>query len=344
MPPKTTRKPARPKALVLAPFAEESLARLRERFAVTYEPWTATGRLHNPADLAQLLRRQRIEAVVVEADFLTREAFEAPSLRIAGVCRDGLNLIDLAAATELGIPVLRTPARNAPAVAELTIGLMIAVARHIPAAHAYVSRGGWTNPLDPYKRFQGRELLGSVVGIVGFGQMGRAVAERVQCLGARAVAFDPYVTPAQGRALGARMVSLPQLLREADFVSLHTPQNAETENLIDAAALDLMKPTAFLVSIGAAKTVDLDALYVRLRDRRIAGAALDVFPNHMMALDNPLRELDNVILTPHIGGATPETIVRHSKMIVEDIERFLAGKRPRRVANPDALKATRRGR
>ena len=132
-------------------------------------------------------------------------------------------------------------------------------------------------------------------------------------------------------------MSLPQLLKRSDFVSLHTPNTKETEHLIDAEALGMMKPTAYLVSIGAANIVDEEALADALRARRIAGAALDVFRGHMVSTSSPLLDVDNVILTPHIGGATPETITRQSKMIVEDIERFLRGEKPRHVANPEAL-------
>ena len=144
-------------------------------------------------------------------------------------------------------------------------------------------------------------------------------------------------------ALGVRLVSLRQLLRRADFVSLHTPQTG-TEGLIDGPALDLMKSTAYLVNTGAPNALDHDALVERLRARRIAGAALDVYPGHTLPASSPLLGLDNLIVTPHIGGATQETVVRQSRMIVEDIERFLRGERPKRLANPKALTVAARAR
>ncbi len=137
--------------------------------------------------------------------------------------------------------------------------------------------------------------------------------------------------------MGARLVSLPALLRRSDFVTLHTPPVKDAEGLIDGAALDLMKPTAYLVNTGAPAALDYAALAERLRARRIAGAALDVFPGFMLAADSPLKGLDNVILTPHMGGATEETVVRHSRMITDDVERFLRGERPRRLANPEVV-------
>lgn len=332
------------KALVLAPFADEYLDRLEQHLRVVYEPWTEQRRIQHPDELAARLRDGRVGVVIVEGDFLRENAFAVRSLKLAGCVRNGLNLIDLNAATKYGVPVINAPGRNAVAVAELTIGLMLALARHVVPAHDFTAGGRWTNPYDAYIDFRGRELAGSTVGIVGFGQIGAEVARRARCFGARVIAYDPFASARRAQSLGVRLVSLQTLLRRADFVTLHTALTPETEKLLDGPALDLMKPTAFLVSTGANNVFDDDALVERLRQRRIAGAALDVFRGHMMSPESPLRELDNVILTPHIGGATNETIARQSRMITEDIERFLRGERPRRVANPEALTAARRGR
>lgn len=326
-------------ALILAPFAERSLQRLRERLDVTYEPWTDARRLQDPDELATRIRDEGLTVVVIEADFIFGEALVAPELRLVGVCRNALNQVDLEAATENGVIVVHTPSRNSAAVAELAIGLMLALARRIPEAHATVASGGWKSPIDAYVRFQGRELGGSTVGIVGLGQIGAETARRVRALGARVVAADPFVSKRRAQAVGARLVSLRELLRRSDFVSLHAPVTESTERLIDGAALDSMKPSAYLVNTGAAGVVDQKALVECLTDHRIAGAALDVFPGQPLPASSPFLKLDNVILTPHIGGATQETVTRHSRMIVEDIERFLRGERPRRLANPEALAA-----
>jgi D-3-phosphoglycerate dehydrogenase len=334
---------ARPQALITAPFSDEGIERLSQHFDVRYECWIETRKLHNPAELVERARRRKIALLVVEADFMTRDLFSLSTLRLTGVCRNQLNLVDLNAATEFGVPVLNTPTRNSIAVAELTIGLMIAVSRQVPASHTYVTAKKWTDPIDPYVTFRGREIHGSVVGIVGFGSIGQMVAERARCLGAKVIAHDPFASKETARSFGVRLVSLEQLLRDADFVSLHTAQSPETESMIDGAAIDTMKPTAYLVSIGAGNAVDEDALAARLRKRRIAGAALDVFHGHFISTSSPLLELDNVVLTPHTGGATAETVERQSKMIVDDVERFLSGRRPRHVANPASLKHPRHG-
>lgn len=330
--------------LILAPFAEVYLDRLRKLGRVSYEPWTETRRIYNTDDLAARLRDERVQIVVVEADFLQERAFSAPSLKLAGCVRNALNLIDLEAATRHRIPVINAPGRNAVAVAELTIGLMLALARHLPAAHAFTAAGRWDNPIDAYVAFRGRELAGSTVGILGLGGIGRETARRARCLGARVIAHDPYVSSQRAQAVGARLVALETLLRRSDFLALHTARTPETERLLDGPRLDLLQPTAYIVSIGANNLFDDEALAARLRQRRIAGAALDVFRGHFLAPDSPFRALDNVILTPHIGGATEETITRQSRMITEDIERFLQGARPRHLANPEALRAKSRAR
>ena len=329
------------KALVLAPFDEAWLKRLRKAgVRIAYEPWTRDMRLHDPAKLAARLRDEKIEIVVVEADFLTAESFAAPKLRIAAVCRNGLNLVDVNAATEHGIPIISTPTRNSIAVAELTIAMMIAVARSMVSSHQHVVAGEWTNPMHAYSNFQGREVHGSTVGVIGLGNIGGMVAARALSLGAKVLAHDPYIPKERAGELGARMVTLTTLLRESDFVTLHTSLAAK-DQLLDAAALDLLKPGAYVINAGAHQALDYDALAERLVSGRIAGAALDVFPGFVLAADSPLRSLPNVILSPHIGGATRETIVRQSKTVVEDLERFLADKRPRSIANPDALKVAR---
>jgi phosphoglycerate dehydrogenase-like enzyme len=191
--------------------------------------------------------------------------------------------------------------------------------------------------MEAYLNFQGRELAGSVVGIIGLGHVGREVATRLQALGARVLAFDPYVPPRRLRAMGVTPVGLAQLMRRSDFVTIHAALTQESEGLVNAAMLRRMKPGAYLVNTGAAAVVDSAALVRCLEERRIAGAALDVFEGQPLPASSPYLKLDNVILTPHIGGATGETVARHSRMMTEDIERFLRGLPPRRLVNPEVL-------
>jgi D-3-phosphoglycerate dehydrogenase len=328
----------RPKVLILAPFDTRYVDRLRESCKVSYESWIEEGRIQNPGKLAARLRQERVNALVVEADFLTADTFAVPTLRIAGVCRNALNLVDIPAATKRSIPIVHTPTRNAAAVAELAIGLMLALARRIPEAHAYVAARRWKDPIEPYVSLRGREIGGSSVGVIGLGKIGLEVARRATALGARVMAFDPMPNKRRADAAGVRLVPLERLLSEADFITLHTAQRPDTERMIDAGAIGLMKPGAHLVSTGAGNVIDEDALVRALKAGKLAGAALDVFPGHFISQDSPLFNCPNVILTPHIGGATPETVTRQSRMIVDDLERFFRGERPRRVVNPEALR------
>ena len=321
------------RALILAPFAAESLTRLRGSFEVVYEPWTATRRLWDPAELAERLTRERIEALVVEIDFLFEELFQEGSpLRFAGVCRSTLNQVDLEAAARRGVVVVNTPGRNAPAVAELTIGLLLALARGILPARDYIMSGRWEEPLGAYDTLRGVELGGKTLGVVGLGAIGGRVARMGRALGMRVVGSDPYVTPPRS----VRAATLELLLQESDAVSLHLPLTAETRGLLDARRLALMKPEAFLVNTAAYELIDERALVAVLKGRRIAGAALDVFETHPLVPSSPLLALDNVLLTPHIGGATPETIERHSRAMTDDLLRWARGRRPWRQPTPGA--------
>lgn len=321
------------RALVLAPFSPAQLERLRQRLEVTYESWLDTRKLHDPDDLARRLHEEGISILVVESDFVFEEVFQqAPGLKFVGICRAATNHVDVEVATRQGVVVVNTPTRNAQAVAEHALGLMLALARRIPAAHQYVAQRRWTDPVGPYITMRGVELCGKTLGIIGLGAIGRRLAAMGLALGMAVQAHDPYVAaPPEG----VRLMALDGLLAQSDFVSIHAPLTPETEGLLDARRLGLMKPTAYLVNTSAAAIVRQEALVEALRGRRIAGAALDVFESHPLPPGSPLLGLDNVVLTPHIGGATAETIERHSEMMSEDILRFVRGERPLRLVNPE---------
>jgi len=324
------------RALILAPFAERSLARLRRSVDVTHESWLATNRLYDPAELGARLAAERIDALIVEADFVFEEVFEAaPGLGLVGVCRNALSQVDLDSATEHGVPVVHAPGRNTDAVAEMTLALMLALARHLPQADRLVHGAGWRDPALGYRLFRGREIAGSTVGIVGMGQIGREVARKCAALGARVLAHDPYVRADVMRRLDATPATLARLAGASDFVTLHVPEAEATHHLVDDAFLRRMKAGAYLVNTGAGGCVDPIALARALEEERIAGAALDVFEGQPLPSSSPLCSAPNLILTPHIGGATAETVERHSRMMTDAIERLVAGKPPRHVVNPE---------
>lgn len=327
------------RALILAPFSERALEKLRRRMHVTYESWLETRRLWDPEELGRRLDREGFDALVVEADFVFEETFDAaPGLRVVAVCRNALNQVDLDAATRRGVTVLHAPSRNAMAVAELTIGLMFALLRNIPRADAFVREGAWRDPSEAYVRWRGRELAGSVVGVIGLGRIGSEVARRCVALGARALGSDPFVDARRAAAAGVRLVSLNDLLRRADIVTIHASA-PEGGPVVGEAALARMKPGALLIHTGAAEALDYAALAAALESGRLGGAALDVFEGHPVPRTSPLLRLPNVVLTPHIGGATRETVERHSRMIAADLERVQRGERPVRLANPGVWRA-----
>ena len=327
--------------LVLAPFSQSGLAALRERGPVTYEPWPQTQTLWDPGELGQRLAVEEFDGLVVEIDFLFEELFStASSLRFTAICRAALNQVDLDAATDAGVVVVHTPGRNAQAVAELVLAQLFNLARQLPAAASFVASGAWKEPAEAYVRFRGRELAGGRLGLVGLGRIGRRVARLARAVGMEVVAYDPYVE--RGPA-GVMLTGLDELLTSSDFVSVHVPETDQTLGLIDAGRIGLMKPTAYLVNVAAAAAVDAGALAAALAEGRLAGAALDVHASHPIAPDSPLLGLANAMLTPHIGGATVETIERHSAMVVADLAGLANGRRPTRLANPGVWGRRRRG-
>lgn len=328
------------RALILAPFSGRQLTRLRRHVDVAYESWIDADRLQDPAELGARLAAEQVDVVVVEADFVFEDVFDAAhALRLVGVCRNALNQVDVAAATAHGVAVTHAPGRNTNAVAEMTIGLMFALARHIPAARAFVAGAAWRDPSSGYRDFRGREIAGAAVGVVGFGRIGREVARKCRALDARVLVHDPLVTERAVRRLGARPSGLAGLVRASDFVTLHVPDVVATRHLVDARLLGRMKPGAFLLNTGGGSVVDPAALVDALRSGAIAGAALDVFAGQPLPTASPLLSAPNIILTPHIGGATAETVERHSRIMVDEIERLRAGRPLRHVVNPEYARA-----
>ncbi|MSQ24721.1 MAG: 3-phosphoglycerate dehydrogenase [Dehalococcoidia bacterium] len=324
-------------ALVLAPFDGDCLARLRQRLRVTHESWLDTGELHDPAVLARRLRDDQTSYLVVEADFVFEDVMQqAPLLEMIGVCRNALNHIDLDAATQRGILVVNALGRNAMAVAELTIGLMLGLARPIAAAHRHIVERRWQDPVAGYTQFRGVELAGKTAGIIGLGAIGRLVAQRLRAFDMRVIAHDPFVSAEQAAKSGVSLTDLDRLLADSDYVLIHAAAAEATMGLIGEAQLARMKPMARLVNTSAAGVVDEQALIAALAAHRIAGAALDVFEGQPLPESSPLLALDNVLLTPHMGGATAETVLRQSAMISEDILLALDGKQPRRLVNAAA--------
>jgi phosphoglycerate dehydrogenase-like enzyme len=331
------------RALLLAPFHPPALERLNRLVPVTYESWMDTRRLLSPEELIARIEQDNLHIVIIEADFIFDEVFQnTKKLRLVGVCRNAVDNVDVAAATEHGVLVVNTPARNAVSVAELTVGLMLSLARHLPAAHSLVKEGRWLDPVAPYISLRGIELAGKIAGIVGLGAIGSEVARRLRAFDMEILVYDPYVNPAKVTRLGARPVDLPELMKKSDFVAIHCPLSPRTAGLIGAAEIDLMKPSAYLINTASWEVVEEKALYHALEQRLIAGAAFDTYQTHPVSPQSPFLKLDNVVFTPHIGGATDGTVERYSNMMVADVKRFLEGKRPQNLVNPEAWQGNAR--
>jgi D-3-phosphoglycerate dehydrogenase len=286
------------------------------------------------------------DVLVVQGAPVTDAVLDAaPTLRLVCVARGGPVNVDVDAATQRGIPVVITPGKNAQAVAELTLGFIIMLARRMPAIGRYLEGGGEL-ARDNYEgaKWFGHDLEGRTLGVVGYGQIGRRVVGLGSAFGMRVVVFDPFV-PAElvERSGATAATALEDLLRAADVVTLHARATKENRDLIGREQLAAMKPGALFVNTSRDTLVDEDALYDALASGRVAGAALDIVRAPDLTLPPELgrrhRLLDhpNVILAPHIGGATYETLLHGGEMAAAEIERLIAGTTLVNVANRAAL-------
>jgi D-3-phosphoglycerate dehydrogenase/(S)-sulfolactate dehydrogenase len=257
---------------------------------------------------------------------------KAPRLRVVGRAGVGVDNVDLAAATRRGVVVMNTPGGSSVTVAELTIAHILALLRHVPQATSSVKGGRWEK-----KRFQGRELAGKTLGVVGIGNIGSIVVERCLALKMRAVAYDPFISPEAAAKLGVSLVSLEELWAQADVVSLHVPLTEQTRHLVSAATIARMKPGALLVNCARGGLVDEAALADALASGHLGGAALDVFEKEPPPADHPLLRLDNLVCTPHIGASTEEAQSAVAIAIAEQLVAFLVQGEVKNAVNLPSL-------
>ncbi len=264
------------------------------------------------ADAAALIVRS---ATRVDAELIA----SAARLRVIGRAGIGVDNIDVAAATSAGVLVVNAPTANTISAAEHTMALLLAQARRVPAADASLRSGAWQR-----SAFQGVELHGKTLGILGLGKIGTLVAQRAAAFGMRVIAFDPYVSEDVARRTGVEMGDFGWVLAESDFVTLHLPKTRETENLIDADALGAMKPGVRIVNVARGGIVDEDALAAAVRSGHVAGAAVDVFAREP-ATDSPLFSLPEVVVTPHLGASTREAQDKAGIAVAESVAAALDG-------------------
>ena len=326
---------SRPKVLSLVRLAPQSVEMLRREADLTQRPWTETHELADPQALSAEIETHGYGALLIEADFVLEETLAAaPTLRFVGVCRADYEAhVDVKAATARGVMVVFTPRRNAEAVAELTVALMLNLLRPVLRATKFVQSGRWDDPTAGYFEFRGDELGSQIVGIVGLGAIGRRTAALLKPFGCQLLVTDPGLAHDEIESLGCVPVGLHELLARATFLVVHCPAIPDTMGLIGSEALARLPSGARLVATSGGGVVDATAAAQALHSGQLAGAAVDVFDTHPIAPDNPLLGAPKTILLPHIGGATEATVTRYSDMVVRDYLRFLAGRLPINLAN-----------
>ena len=322
----------RPRALVTAAVRGPGLSLLEELADLTLDSWLdqPTLRIYNADQLAERVGETGATIVMVETDRCAGPLFEQPLIAVCS-CRGDPTNVDVTAATDAGVPVLRAPGRNADAVAEIGVALLFAATRGVVAADGDVRRGEiYKDGTIPYQRYRTWQLAGRTAGLVGLGAVGRAFRWRLRGLGLEVIAYDPYADEPT--------VSLEELFDRADVVSMHAPVTPETTGMIGADQFAAMRDGVVFLNTARAALHDTDALVGALRSGKVSAAGLDHFEGESLATDHPLTELGSVVLTPHIGGATLDVEANHSRIIAEDLCRLLAGARPLNIVNPEVLK------
>jgi D-3-phosphoglycerate dehydrogenase len=316
------------KILIVQPIHERGMQVFDESFDVRVAS--------DPSAATVIKEIKGVEGVVVRMAPFTREIIEAAdALKVIGRHGVGVDTIDIQAATEKGIVVVNTPNANATSVAEHTLTAIGALAKRVVTYDHAIREERW----ELRNSYGAVDLDGKILGLVGIGRIGSMVARRAAAAyNMKTIAFDPYVTPEKAQEMGVTLcAAMDDIFRQADVISLHTPLTPETRRFVDAARLRMMKPTAFLVNFSRGEVIDEKALYDALKTGVIAGAAIDVYDPEPPLKDNPLFELDNIILSPHSAALTEECVIRMATGAAEGVVDVLTGRRPQFVVNPEVL-------
>lgn len=335
------------KIFFTAEYNEEALKPLYKVGEVIKDGW-ALG-LPKMSEEELIKKTKDADIIITSYDDITRKVIEgAKNLKLIACTRATPVNVDMAAAKERGIPVLYTPGRNSDSTAEMTIGLMLSVARKIPMAHKALKEGAYTGNQDvkkeikeglkrdviwdmkadaPYMVFKGTQLKGKTLGILGYGSIGRRVGRIARAFGMELLIFDPFIGEVEVEEIGVRKSpSVENLMKESDFITCHMKVTPETTGIISRERIALMKPTAYFINASRGAILDEEALIDALKEKRIAGAAFDVYESEPISENHPyITELDNVVVTPHIAGATEDVLMNHTKQVVSDIIRLLRG-------------------
>ncbi|GIH29519.1 D-3-phosphoglycerate dehydrogenase [Acrocarpospora phusangensis] len=303
----------KPVVLVAEELSDAGLAVLGADFEVRHTDGADRSQfLPALADVDALIVRS---ATQVDAEAIAH----APKLRVVARAGVGLDNVDVEAATKAGVMVVNAPTSNITSAAEHTIALILASARNVAQAHGALKNGEWKR-----SKYTGVELDEKVVGILGLGKIGQLVAQRLQPFGVEIIAYDPYLQPARAAAMGVRLVTLEEVLQQADFITVHLPKSKETIGLIGEREMHQVKPTVRLINVARGGIIDENALYSAIKEGRVAGAGIDVFPKEPVT-DSPLFELDQVVVTPHLGASTHEAQEKAGTQVARSVKLALAG-------------------
>ncbi|MGB7768855.1 MAG: phosphoglycerate dehydrogenase [Verrucomicrobiia bacterium] len=320
------------KIIVCDPISSKGIALLQQR--PEFEVVVLPKRLPEPellpvvADAVALLVRSETK--------VTRKIIEAaPKLRVVGRAGVGVDNVDIEAATQHGTVVMNTPGGNTVTTAELSFAMLLALARKVPQAHTSMAAGKWDRKL-----FQGTELFGKTLGILGMGRIGSEVAKRAKAFGMRVIAYDPYLTEDRAKAVGAEFAdSVDDVYRAADFITVHMPVTPETKHMLNAAAFTKMKPGVRIVNCARGEIIAENDLIAALESGKVAAAALDVYSVEPLPADHPFRKQPNVILTPHLGASTQEAQEKCGIEVAEVVTAYLLTGEVRNAVNLPYLDA-----
>ena len=342
------------KLLITSDFDQEYFDILASSFeSVSLDGWGKTGYMLTENELIEKL--DGIDVLIVGYEQITRRVIENSNLKLISSIRGGPEAnIDIDAATENGIVVTYTIGRTKHSVADHSMGLVLSLLRYICTTNSLLKQRIltsdtnqeteqdviWTiEPGSPYDTYKGSELHTLTMGLVGFGEIAREMSKRARGFGMKVIFYDPYVADGIAKEYGVKSASLDELMSQSDIVSIHCNATPETTGLIGSRQLGLMKKSAIIINTARASILDKDAFYDALIKKKIAGAGLDVFHKEPLEPDDPLLDLDSVVLTPHIAGASNVLTRHHSRLVTEDVLRFMRGDRPQVVANPEVLRA-----
>lgn len=303
----------KPVVLIAEQLSDATLEALGPDFEIRYCDGA------NRADLLSAIAD--VDAILIRSATKIDTEVLGAARRLKVVARAGVGLdnVDVRAATQAGVMVVNAPQSNIVSAAEHAIGLLLAVARRIPAAHASLRSGEWER-----SRFTGVELFDKTLGVLGLGRIGVLVAQRLAAFGMHVIAYDPYVQPGRAAQMGVRLVPLEELLATSDVITVHLPKTPETLGLIGEAELATVKPGVLVVNAARGGIIDEHALYVALKENRVAGAGIDVFVQEPCT-ESPLFELDNVVVTPHLGASTKEAQEKAGLAVARSVRLALAG-------------------